>query len=650
MYKILKNLGIKNNKFFLAIYDKSLIGVDPFDEKNLTKEQKIRIRIEVQKNPWYFLREIVRIPVAGGLKRYEIHRGNLALDFCMLNNINSITILPRQNYKTVSANCNYSWIYDFGTENSYILYLHKEFGDSKRNLKVLKDIRETLPIYLQTKHKNDKNNIEIINSAVTNNTIQALASARDEPGADKAGRGLTSPLQFWDEAAFLKYNNIIYGASIPAASQGILEAKNNGKPYGITMLTTPNNIDLPESVWFKGTMIENACLFTEDFYDWTKEEIEEYIHLKSVNDFVYIEFSYKQIGRSEKWFQNQCRMLNNNLLLIKREILLEWTKASDVSVYTEEQLENIEQYMKTPTTSFTIDKFWKLYILDNTFDFRKRYLISVDPTTGSAQDASAITIIDPSTFMPIAEFRENKIDTLQLEKVITTLMTRYFPNAVLTIENNSIGKAILDHLKNNKLIVNRIYYEYREQLATDIQYDMRDVKYSKRKQQIIRYGVTTDSVSRNLMLDILTDHVDNLPQSLATPFIYADIKGLERNKKGKIEHGIGQHDDSLFSYLIGIYTLIYGKNLHKFLLHKVARESTDMTNSSRHKNITSMNNFLEKARNIDLNAITAEFSDLTKKLIAEEKENEPAKQKQSFFNSILNLNTDENFNDDILNK
>lgn len=130
MYKILSSLGIKNNRFFLKLYDKDLMNIDPFDEDNLTEIQKVKIRLEIQHNPWYFLREIVRIPVSGGLKRYQLHRGNLAIDFCMFNSINSITELPRQNFKTVSVLCNYVWIYEYATENSNILFLNKEFPDS----------------------------------------------------------------------------------------------------------------------------------------------------------------------------------------------------------------------------------------------------------------------------------------------------------------------------------------------------------------------------------------------------------------------------------------------------------------------------------------------------------------------------------------
>lgn len=139
MHKILKDLKIKNNKFFLKLYDDSLQTVhvwikdkkgNEIENPNLTKEEKLRITAEIRRNPWYFFREIVRLPVAGGKKAFELHRGNLALMFCMLNSLNSITILPRQHYKTVSSLTVYIWIYYFATENSNVLFLNKEFPDS----------------------------------------------------------------------------------------------------------------------------------------------------------------------------------------------------------------------------------------------------------------------------------------------------------------------------------------------------------------------------------------------------------------------------------------------------------------------------------------------------------------------------------------
>lgn len=197
MYVILKKLGVKNNKFFLKLYDKNLQGINPFDEDNLTEEQKLRIKIEIQRNPYYFLREIVRIPVSGGLKRFEIHRGNLALIFCMLNCINLVAILPRQHFKTITTVCCYIWIYYFATENTAILFFNKEFGDSKNNLKRFKEIYDELPSYLKApKTKKDIDNLEYIVNGNNKNSIRAMPAATNEVDADKKGRGATTALQY----------------------------------------------------------------------------------------------------------------------------------------------------------------------------------------------------------------------------------------------------------------------------------------------------------------------------------------------------------------------------------------------------------------------------------------------------------------------
>jgi hypothetical protein len=195
MYKVLKALGIKNNKFFLKLYDKTLQGVDPFDEENLTTDQKTRINIEVRINPWYYFREIVRYPASGGLVRLELHRGNLAIIFCMLNNFNITAMLPRQPYKTGSTITAYSWLYYYGTEFTNMLFIHKSTPDSERNLKILKDIYDLTPEYLKNTSKKDIDNVKYIKCENTKNTITAVGAANSELEADKKGRGCTTALQ-----------------------------------------------------------------------------------------------------------------------------------------------------------------------------------------------------------------------------------------------------------------------------------------------------------------------------------------------------------------------------------------------------------------------------------------------------------------------
>ena len=84
--KDLANLGVKNNKFFLKLYDKELLGVNPYSP-SITQEQIKRIIIECVRNPWYYLRELARIPASGGTlgpgggDPYILHRANLAATY-----------------------------------------------------------------------------------------------------------------------------------------------------------------------------------------------------------------------------------------------------------------------------------------------------------------------------------------------------------------------------------------------------------------------------------------------------------------------------------------------------------------------------------------------------------------------------------------
>ena len=62
MHYFLKRSGRMNNNFFLVLFDAGLAGVDPRDP-NLPPIMKQRVLRECVINYWYFLREVVRIPV-----------------------------------------------------------------------------------------------------------------------------------------------------------------------------------------------------------------------------------------------------------------------------------------------------------------------------------------------------------------------------------------------------------------------------------------------------------------------------------------------------------------------------------------------------------------------------------------------------------
>ena len=200
MYRYLRDKGVKNNKFFLRLYNVELLGVDPHDP-NLTDKQKIMIIDELAKNPFYYIREIARVAAPGGTIRFELHPGNLAIMWAILNSIDQISLLPRQRGKTQSIATMLAWVYDFGTVNSHMVFGNKSLQDANNNLKRFKVVRGFYPSYLKKAvfDAKDIDNIESVKSEKRQNFIDTRGQPLNEKAADKQGRGFTMPVWWPDE-------------------------------------------------------------------------------------------------------------------------------------------------------------------------------------------------------------------------------------------------------------------------------------------------------------------------------------------------------------------------------------------------------------------------------------------------------------------
>ena len=100
----LNKMGVRNNTFFLSLYDKDLIGVDPHNLQDESLELRGRIAQECKINYWYFIREVVRVVSSGseGI-RFILNRANLAQAWLFLNSINGFLTMPRQIGKTIGG-------------------------------------------------------------------------------------------------------------------------------------------------------------------------------------------------------------------------------------------------------------------------------------------------------------------------------------------------------------------------------------------------------------------------------------------------------------------------------------------------------------------------------------------------------------------
>ena len=238
---------------------------------------------------------------------------------------------------------------------------------------------------------------------------------------------------------------------------------------------------------------------------------------------------------------------------------------SDLSPYPREDIEFISSTIHEPIDEFFVLSYYRFDV----YEELKRnipYLVGIDCSTGTVSDNNAITIINPYTVKPVAEFKCPYIGETDYEKLIEALVIEYIPRAIVIIERNSVGDGIIDHLLNNSKIADRLYFDKdRDLVATKMKQaeNVESMLTAKAKLKTY-YGVYTSGSSRETMFNILSRHVSERKEDFITKNIIEDLTGLIRTSSGKIEAKPGGHDDSIMSYLIALYVYYHGNNLAAF--------------------------------------------------------------------------------------
>lgn len=565
MHLYLKDKGIKNNEFMLLILDPGLVKFNPFDPK-LPSVIKSRILRECIYNPWYFLREICRIPSDGNANgdKFRLDRGNMAMIFCLMLNLNTYVILPRQTGKTQSALAWYLYLFNFGTNNAEMSFLNKKFDDSKLNLNRIKAIRDLLPSYLKMDHifSNDgnklkgKNSVEKLEHPINGNRIITVPSARDKSSATSLMRGRTTSIIHIDELAFIKHNKIIYLNMIPAWNTAAKNAKRNNKPYGILITTTPGLLTTDEGE-YAYSVRENATKFSENWYDLSYNEIMDIIDSNGNSNFVHIEYTYQQLGYSEQWFKNLCIEMGKSWSDIRREILLEWSTTNENSPFNKEDLDSIRALIKVPINSFMIFNKYTINVYEK---INQKYppIIGADVSGGYQRDSSALTIIDSHSTRVAAEFNCNYISTKDFASLIYEIVTKYLPNAVVNIERNGgFGSSVIPILMATSIKKN-LFYTIKDKV---IEERIDGAHITKKTQKTKIFGSDSTHGEREKLMDILRNRVEYHKDKIISKTIYDELCGLEVKKNGRIEHSANTHDDQVFSWLWALYVYYEGIDL-----------------------------------------------------------------------------------------
>ena len=576
--KDLKSVGVKNCTFMLTLYNPKLIYVDPYDP-NITPEDALAVIAECIINPWYFLREVSRIPVQGAKPvPFRLQRASLAQIWLFLNGIDSYITIARQIGKTISAIAVILWAFLFGTNDSEILFLNINQEKAGNNLRALKKQRDVLPTYLQNKYKIldiveekvDKgiDNRLSISCPLNNNRIVTGGRANSKEKAMEIGRGSSQPIQLIDEVEFILWIGEILKAAGPAFVTASTNARNNNAIYGRIFCSTPGDLDSASGQDAQAFLAE-TYKWTNAFYDKPIDEVKEIVKSNSTNKIVYIEYPYYLLGKDREWFLNQCSALLGDRIAIKREILLKRIHGSSLSPYAPEDIDALDAKRGQIKSQIFVNKLFCIDLYEE-IDPSIPYFLGLDIADGYGSDATAMEILNPYTLKNVGEFRSPYMSPTQLENFVFTVMTKYFPKGILIPERNRGAALISAILEKKELfpIRRRLYYMGKDPFDNDIKLDkkgyMQQQATNRRK-----YGIWTGTKSREEMFRLLELFIREKKECIVTNGLIDEIMALII-KNGKIQAMSGKHDDMVMAYLMALYTYHYGDNLHMFGFDRTA--------------------------------------------------------------------------------
>jgi hypothetical protein len=582
-----KKMGIVNNAFCLALLNPDLQGLDTF-APDLTLEEMAMIAVECANNPFYFMREVARVPAIGGgrASQFEGNRGNVALFWCFFNHLMTILIQIRQTGKSLSTDELMVLLLNFMCQNTDINLLTKDDILRRANIERLKKCMDELPPYLQMRDpKIDTNNGEVITVKRRENNYKTHVPQSSEKGAYKLGRGLTSPIFHIDEAPFQQNIEIAMGSALAATGAAVDKAKASGTPYGTIITTTAGKIDDQDGA-FIYKLVQEAAVWTEKFYDARgPEELEDMVRKSSRGERggvyrVNITLNHRQLGKDDKWLREKLEAATVSGDAANRDYFNMWTAGSltnplPISILTS-IAKSVQEVKHIEISAENYITRW--YIEEHEIESRMRngrYVAGMDTSEASGGDDISLVLVDIETLEVIAAGTYNETNLITFCNWVTTWFTRWDTTTAI-IERRSTGAMLMDYLllmlpplgiDPFKRIYNRVVQEYDEmpERFKEIQQPMgrrpQDayVRYKK------TFGFSTSGGLGQTSRSELYSTTLQLGAKRACNFMYDktlidQITGLV-TKNGRVDHKDGGHDDMVIGWLLCHWLITKGKQL-----------------------------------------------------------------------------------------
>lgn len=519
---------------------------------NSGKKELIDIGVEYflcKKSPAYFIEQYCYITIPGKGKEaanlYYYQREILKT----IGNYKKVVYQKSRQTGLSTLNSLYCFWKSIFFPKEWILVISKDSKSSQDFLGKIKDNLETLPDFIGVSI--EVNNVKALKFS-NGSVIDAFARSKT------AGRGTSPSLVILDECAFFSTNTIIQG--IVSSVQASL-SKTGGS---LICISTPNG-SVPESegYWYYKQVHEleeeggetrdgTAKLFNIDWWavpddptifphkgyntELANFERRDYFNDRSVyfearKFFTPIEQKWKE----NNWLRHQYQTLGD--VLFRQEVLRDFVIMGN-SVFSNEIMEKIKMKVREPITKNLIagrplKDFW----VWKEPEPKKRYIIGGDVASGTSGDFSSIQVIDVENYEQVAEYISKC--TIQDLAHHLKLVGRYYNNAYVVLESNSIGEGVFSNLYYSDDPYNNLF------------------KQEKSRNGISRFtGWITDVKTRQLITNNFIDffYVDELFNTIKiySERLVGQMTTWINTERGP-DHIRGGHDDAIMAFCIALF-------------------------------------------------------------------------------------------------
>lgn len=575
--KLLKDMGIKNHKFMLALYDKELQGVNPHNVQDDSNELHLRIARECKMNWWYYVRECVNVPSQGTLNSgyFIASRANIALSWVFMNNIKAFLTMPRQLGKTWTVVALTSYIYLIIGQRVDIGLFAKGTYLVQENVSRLKTLRDGLPPYLIDKKPSDTENKEGLSYTKLENEYKTFVP----PTSQRAASGLASGESFafvhWDELPEFQHNYLAWPNVVSTTSTAQPNARKAGIPAANLITTTASMLDSKEGK-YAHDIKAGALRFRETFYDSeNKNEVTEALSQNSVNDTFYLEYSHSQLGMSDAWLEERRRQVNDPVKFAT-DYLNKWLHGSGRPILPQHVLDRLHACKIEPLSCTMFHSLILRWYVDPETVKDKPIVFGGDTSDMVGRDFTTLVGVDPTDMSTVVTINCNVGNLTYVAQCIMKLLQDY-PNSIFIPERNENGSALIDIIlasmkaSDNDInpwtrIFNTVVQNWGDKKSQNIDIQRTDPTDSVLKKHFGFWTSASNKSRKFLFKNVLMTDAQKNTERIYDADIIDQINTLTI-KNGRVDHISGEHDDVLIARLLAAWLILFGRNLSMYGLN-----------------------------------------------------------------------------------